>query len=391
MVCVKTITYSILVNGEPKGLIHPSRGLRQRDPLSPFLFLLCTEGLHGLIKKAASNGDINGFRLCKQGPKLTHLIFADDNLRFYRANSTKCSKVMDLLSLYEDVSSQKINRDKTTFFFNKLVTEANRQIIKGILGVHEIQHYEKYLGLPSLTGNGKRASFNYIKERVWRKLQRWEGKLLSQAGREVLIKAVIQAIPTYAMGCFKLPMESGKYSCKSGYRFLKMEEEEEGSEVAQNGDKVFWHSIWGLQVPNKIKNFLWRACREAIPTKANLERRHITENPLWEGVVVPRVPRTVGLYEINEGLVLKEDPKIENIVEDPIEIKYKNVSIIHNHQASIELLKMTTRYVDFPGVENFNFVINPLLIDVANKLKVSEEDRILSVAHDTNGIIRGEL
>ena len=111
-----------------------------------------------------------------------------------------------MLSIYEDVSGQKINRDKTALFFSKSVTEANRQIIKGILGVHEIRHYEKYLGLPSLIGKGKRASFNYIKERVWRKLQGWEGKLLSQAGRKVLIKAVIQAILTYAIGCFKLPM-----------------------------------------------------------------------------------------------------------------------------------------------------------------------------------------
>ena len=66
MVCVKTVTYSILVNGEPKGLIHPLMGLRQEYPLSPFLFLLCIEGLHGLINKAASNGDITGFRLCRQ-------------------------------------------------------------------------------------------------------------------------------------------------------------------------------------------------------------------------------------------------------------------------------------------------------------------------------------
>ena len=87
MVCVKTVTYSILVNGEPKGLIHPSRALRQGDPLSPFLFLLCTEGLYGLIKKATSNGDINGFRLCKQGPKLTHLFFADD-ISFYFVGPT---------------------------------------------------------------------------------------------------------------------------------------------------------------------------------------------------------------------------------------------------------------------------------------------------------------
>nr|POE68360.1 hypothetical protein CFP56_12533 [Quercus suber] len=61
-----------------------------------------------------------------------------------------------------------------------------------------------------------------------------------------------------------------------------MEEEEEGSEDTQHGDKVFWCSIWGLRVPNKIKDFLWCACREAIPIKANLKRRHITENALYE-------------------------------------------------------------------------------------------------------------
>ena len=57
-----------------------------------------------------------------------------------------------------------------------------------------------------LWAKGKKASFNYIKESVWRKLQGWEGKLLSQARKEVLLKAVIQAIPAYTMGCFKLPI-----------------------------------------------------------------------------------------------------------------------------------------------------------------------------------------
>ena len=81
-----------------------------------------------------------------------------------------------------------------------------RQEIKDALGVPEIVHYDKYLVLPSLIGKRKKASFDYIKERVWRKLQGWEEKLLSQAGREVLIKAVVQTIPTYTMGCFKLPL-----------------------------------------------------------------------------------------------------------------------------------------------------------------------------------------
>ena len=73
-------------------------------------------------------------------------------------------------------------------------------------GVAEVKNYEKYLGLPALVGRNKRASFDKLKQQVWKRLQCWEGKLLSQAGREVLIKLVIQSIPTYAMSCFKLPV-----------------------------------------------------------------------------------------------------------------------------------------------------------------------------------------
>ena len=65
--------------------------------------------------------------------------------------------------------------------------------------------YEHYLGLSSLVGREKKRLFSLIKERIWKKLKGWKEKLLSQAGREILIKAVIQAIPTYAMSCFKLP------------------------------------------------------------------------------------------------------------------------------------------------------------------------------------------
>ena len=66
LLCVKLVTYSVLVNGEPCGMIHPTRGIRQGDPLSPFLFLLCTEGLNRLIKQADLNGDIHGFSLCRR-------------------------------------------------------------------------------------------------------------------------------------------------------------------------------------------------------------------------------------------------------------------------------------------------------------------------------------
>ena len=97
MLCVKTVSYSILVNGEPKGMIYPTRGIRQGDPLSPFLFLLCTEGLNGLINKAVGKGDIKGYAHCRKSPRLTHLLFADDSLLFCRATIQECQQVLNTL------------------------------------------------------------------------------------------------------------------------------------------------------------------------------------------------------------------------------------------------------------------------------------------------------
>ena len=79
-----------------------------------------------------------------------------------------------------------------------------QDVIKQTLGVLVIHQYESYLGLPSFIGRSKKDSFAKIKQQVRKRLQGWEGNLLSQMGREVLIKAVAQALPTYTMSCFKL-------------------------------------------------------------------------------------------------------------------------------------------------------------------------------------------
>lgn len=81
-ICIRTVSFSVLVNGEPHGLFQPNRGLCQGDPLSPYLSLLYTESLHFLIKQAENAGSIRGVSLCKDGPKVSHLFFADDSLLF---------------------------------------------------------------------------------------------------------------------------------------------------------------------------------------------------------------------------------------------------------------------------------------------------------------------
>ena len=134
------------------------------------------------------------------------MLFADDSLLFRRATKQDCRKVLEILSSYEKVSGQKLNREKTSLFFSKSTASDMQNFIMAEFGVAEVKHYEDYLGLPTLVGRNKRASFDKLKQRVWKRLQGWEGKLLSQAGREVLIKSVIQSIPTFTMSCFKLPV-----------------------------------------------------------------------------------------------------------------------------------------------------------------------------------------
>ena len=103
------MSYSILVNGEPKGDIRPTRGIRQGDPLSSYLFLLCSKGLNRLLQRAAYNDKIRGFSLCKNGPKISHLFFADDSLVFCRASMSDLHEIQAILSLYEHASGQKLN------------------------------------------------------------------------------------------------------------------------------------------------------------------------------------------------------------------------------------------------------------------------------------------
>ena len=97
-----------------------------------------------------------------------------------------------------------MNQDKTTICFSKNVEEDTKNAIQARLNIPEIKEFEKYLGMPSFVGRNKKASFSNIKERVWRVIQGWGEKMLSQAGKEILIKAVAQAIPPYVISCFRL-------------------------------------------------------------------------------------------------------------------------------------------------------------------------------------------
>ncbi|GMJ07053.1 hypothetical protein HRI_004374500 [Hibiscus trionum] len=205
MRCVSTVSYAVGLNGNIGRNFIPSRGLRQGDPLSPYLFLLCAEGLSYLINSANANGELEGASIGRSHFEVSHLLFADDSIIFSEASMSRARNLQSILTAYENESGQKVNYNKSLIFFSKNVEECTRRQIGDFLGVRISTNPEKYLGLPTMVGRRKREAFAYFLDRFNKKTDNWGIRFLSIGGREVLISAVLQAIPVYAMQCFLLP------------------------------------------------------------------------------------------------------------------------------------------------------------------------------------------
>jgi len=204
MKCVRSVSYRVKFNRTLTEVVFPQRGLRQGDPLSPYLFILCAEAFSILLQRAELDRSIEGVQICPGAPSINHLFFADDSLIIMRATSESATRLQEILDVYEKQSGQKINRDKSSAFFSKKTSNHNKQQVLQVLGICTETQNERYLGLPVHLGAAKSKEFEYIKEIIWRRIQGWIEKLLSKVGKETLIKAVAQAIPTYALSCFDL-------------------------------------------------------------------------------------------------------------------------------------------------------------------------------------------
>ena len=109
MCCVSTPSFSIRINGKSYGNIILSRGLRQGDLLSPYLFLLCAEGFSSLLAKVEAENKLHGVSICRRAPSISHLLFANDSFLFCRATQDEVQEIADILQLYATASGQQIN------------------------------------------------------------------------------------------------------------------------------------------------------------------------------------------------------------------------------------------------------------------------------------------
>ena len=206
MSCVTTTSVSILFNGSKLNSFKPFRGIRQGDPLSPYLFILCMEYLGALIEKECIAKRWIPMKASRDNVAFSHLFFADDLMLFAKVSKEGCEAIKVVLDVFCAESGQKISLEKSRIYFSLNVPSDIKDEVSEYLGIHATTNTGRYLSFPLRHKGATRRQFNFVAKRVISKLAGWKAKFLSFAGRTVLIKSVMTAIPNYVMQVAAFPM-----------------------------------------------------------------------------------------------------------------------------------------------------------------------------------------
>ncbi|CAA7019711.1 unnamed protein product [Microthlaspi erraticum] len=205
MQCVTGPSMNLLWNGEKIEPFKPSRGLRQGDPISPYLFVLCMERLCHLISRATAEKKWKPIKLSRGGPELSHICFADDLIFFAEASVAQVRVIRNILETFCVASGQKVSLEKSKIFFSHNVSRELEKAISDESGISSTRELGKYLGMPVLQRRINKETFGAVVERVSARLAGWKSHVLSFAGRVTLTKSVLSSIPVHLMSSIMLP------------------------------------------------------------------------------------------------------------------------------------------------------------------------------------------
>ncbi|RVW71380.1 putative ribonuclease H protein [Vitis vinifera] len=187
-----------------KGWVKASRGLRQGDPLSPFLFTLVADVLSRMLVRAEERNMLEGFRVGRNRTRVSHLQFADDTIFFSNTREEDLQTLKSLLLAFGHISGLKVNLDKSNIYGINL-DHAHMSRLAETLGCKASGWPILYLGLP-LGGNPRAGGFwDPVIERISRRLDGWQKAYLSFGGRITLIHSCLTHMPCYYLSLFKLP------------------------------------------------------------------------------------------------------------------------------------------------------------------------------------------
>lgn len=193
--CITSSMLSIKINGVLEGYFKSESGLRQGDPLSPYLFVLAMEVLTACIRKFTCSVDFK-HHLGTKELDLSHLIFADDVLLFSKGDLTSVKLLMEGVHLFSSISGLQLNLSKCSVFFSKLPDEIRINILEHT-GFTEGSLPITYLGLPLISGKLNSRCCTPLVQRLCDRIDKWTCRFLSIAGRLQLIKSILFAIQGY--------------------------------------------------------------------------------------------------------------------------------------------------------------------------------------------------
>ncbi|XP_026438581.1 uncharacterized protein LOC113337116 [Papaver somniferum] len=180
--CISTARFSVILNGAAKGFFKASRGLRQGDPLSPFLFLLVAEVFNKLMHNAEMEGCLKGFYVNENGMEISHLQFADDTIVFLDARVQEGQKLLKVLEKFKTKTGLKVNLSKSSM----MGIEFHQDCIQdcAVLADCAVGEFPfSYLGIPVGASTRAKSVWNIVIEKMTLRLAPWKRRYLSRAGR----------------------------------------------------------------------------------------------------------------------------------------------------------------------------------------------------------------
>ncbi|XP_016168620.1 uncharacterized protein LOC107611179 [Arachis ipaensis] len=259
MECVATASMSVLINGSPTKPFKMERGLRQSDPLSPFLFVLVVDVLHRMIGEAIRNGHISPLSVGRDSIELSHLQFIDGTILFCPSEEETIKNYKRLLRCFDLMLGLSINFDKS----NLIQINCDEHWVQrmcSLLGCKGDTLLVKYLGI-SLGANPRLVkTWKPIIDKVEEKLSLWKAKVLNKAGKLVLIKSVLNSLPVYYLSLFKMPKVVAEKLISLQRRGLWILGWEEilPEEVTSYS---FTKTVWKGLVPPRVELFSWYGVR----------------------------------------------------------------------------------------------------------------------------------
>jgi hypothetical protein len=269
--------FSILVNGSPSQPFSPSRGLRQGDPLSPFLFVIMAEGLGRYIKTSIGNGSLQGLPLHGLQPATSHSQFIDDTMLMSTPTVQEANKLSSILSDFSNATGTSFNLTKSQlFFFN--TPQVVQQHLSQLLSILICTLPTQYLGLPLSDSAARNLSWDSLLLSISNRLSSWTFHSLNLPARITLLKSILQAIPAYLFSALAAPQSVIKKIRNLQRNFLWHGHNSDKKWALVSWDKVCKPKALGglgLRDPGKLNNTMgakiwWRWIKNPIEIWAQL-------------------------------------------------------------------------------------------------------------------------